>query len=394
MEIPGYTGNLAWLAPRTIYLTRHGSHAYGLATPTSDLDVKGVAVPPRAYLLGFLKRFEQAECKEPDTVVFELRKFVQLAADANPNVLEMLFTDPADHLGVTPLGERLLAARELFVSRKARHTFSGYAMAQLRRLEQHHRWLVSAPPVEPRREDFGLDALTEAEQVRFDAVHAEIDRLVRAWDVDLSPLPRDAQDALRERLAEALASRLGADRDDDRAAMQQLGFDDDLAGKITGALAERVSADSEAWRAAARHVGLADDLVTRMGKEREYRARARDWEQFAHWKKTRNDKRAALEAKFGYDTKFGAHVVRLLRMCREILTEGRVLVRRPDREELLAVRNGAWPFEQLKAWAAAEDAAMEGLLKASKLPHAPDRNRLDALCVELVEEALRTLPEA
>ena len=361
MEIPGYTGNLAWLAPRTIYLTRHGSHAYGLATPTSDLDVKGVAVPPRAYLLGFLKRFEQAECKEPDTVVFELRKFVQLAADANPNVLEMLFTDPADHLGVTPLGERLLAARDLFVSRKARHTFSGYAMAQLRRLQQHHRWLVAAPPSEPRREDFGLEPLTEAEQARFDAVHAEIDRLVRAWELDLSPLPRDAQDELRE--------------------------------KIAGAMAERVAADGESWRAAARHVGLADDLVVRMGREREYRARVRDWEQYAHWKKTRNEKRAALEAKFGYDTKFGAHVVRLLRMCREILVEGRVVVRRPDREELLAVRNGAWPFEQLESWAAAEDAAMEGLMKASKLPHAPDRNRLDALCVELVEEALRTLPE-
>lgn len=361
MDIPGYRGNLTWLPARTILLTRHGSHAYGLATPTSDLDVKGVAVPPRAYLLGFLKRFEQAEVKDPDTVVFELRKFVQLAADANPNVLEVLFTDPEDHLGVAPLGERLLAARDLFVSKKARHTFSGYAMAQLRRLEQHHRWLVSAPPVEPRREDFGLEPLTEAEQVRFDAVHAELDRLVRLWDVDLSPLPRDAQDELRD--------------------------------KITGALAERVAADSEHWRAAARHVGLADDLVTRMGREREYRARARDWEQYAHWKKTRNDKRAALEARFGYDTKFGAHVVRLLRMCREILTEAVVRVRRPDREELLAVRNGAWPFEQLREWAAAEDAAMEGLMKASTLPHAPDRNRLDALCVELVEDALRTLPE-
>ena len=85
-------------------------------------------------------------------------------------------------------------------------------------------------------------------------------------------------------------------------------------------------------------------------------------------------------------------MVRLLRMCREILTEGAVRVRRPDRDELLAIREGAWPFEQLRAWAVAEDAAMEGLAKASPLPHAPDRHALDALCVSLVEASLRALP--
>lgn len=360
MEIPGYKGNLAWLPARTVFLTRHGSHAYGLATPTSDVDVKGVAVPPTEYYLGFLKRFEQAECAEPDAVVYELRKFMQLAADCNPSVVEVLFTDPEDHLGVTPLGERLLAARDLFLSRKAKHTFTGYAMAQLRRLEQHHRWVRNPPTAPPRREDFGLDALTETEEARLKSVHAEIDRLVKTWELDLSALPRHAQD--------------------------------DLRATITDAMAERVAAESESWRAAARHLGLGDDLVARMAKEREFRARMREWEQYAGWQKSRNPKRAELEARFGFDTKFGAHVVRLLRMCREILAEGVVRVRRPDREELLAIRHGAWPFERLKEWAAAEDAAMEALMKSSKLPHGPDRERLDALCVSLVEEGLRTLP--
>ncbi len=360
MDIPGYKGNLRWLPARTIFLTRHGSHAYGLATPASDVDVKGVAVPPTEYYLGFTQRFEQAECAEPDTVIYEVRKFVQLAADCNPSVVEILFTSPEDHLGVTPVGERLLAAREMFLSKKAKHTFSGYAMAQLRRLEAHHRWVRSPPAGPPRREDFGLDPLTEDERARLDLVHAEIERVVKAWELDLSALPRDAQDELRER--------------------------------ITSALSERIAAESPAWRATARHLGLDDDLTARFAKEREHRARTREWEQFVAWQKGRNPRRAELETRFGYDTKFGAHVVRLLRMCREILTEGAVRVRRPDRDELLAIRAGAWPFEQLREWAVAEDAAMEGLMKSSTLPHGPDRRSLDALCVSLVEEALRTLP--
>ncbi len=357
MEIPGYRGNLTWLPERTIFLTRHGSHAYGLATPASDLDVKGVAIAPREYYLGFASRFEQAECSDPDLVVYELRKFMTLAADCNPSIIEVLFTDPADHLGVTPVGERLLAARDLFLSRKARHTFSGFAMAQLKRLERHHAW-ASAPPVSPpRREDFGLDALTEQEQTRLAAVHAEMERLLKTWDVDLSPLPRDAQDDLRER--------------------------------ITSALGERVAADDPAWRAAARHLGLGDDLAGLMLRERELRARQRDWEQYAAWKKARNPRRAELESRFGYDTKFGAHIVRLLRMCREILTTGEVRVGRPDRDELLSIREGAWSFDRLREFVAAEDAALDALAKASPLPHAPDRKALDALCVSLVDAALR-----
>lgn len=289
MEIPGYKGNLEWLPERTIFLTRHGSHAYGLATPASDVDVKGVAIAPKAFYLGFFQRFEQAECADPDLVVYELRKFMQLAADCNPSVVEALFTHPDDHLGVTPLGERLLAARDLFLSRKARHTFSGFAMAQLHRLERHRAWVVAPPAAPPRREDLGLDALPEPERTKVAAAHAEAER---------------------------------------------------------------------------------------------------EWEKFAAWQKSRNPKRAELEARFGYDTKFGAHVVRLLRMCREILTEGVVRVRRPDREELLAIRQGAWPFERLAEWARAEDAAMDALAKASPLPQAPDRKALDALCVSLVEASL------
>lgn len=362
MELRGYRGAFAWLPARTVFLTRHGSHAYGLATTTSDLDVKGIAVPPRACLLGFVERFEQAAWDEPDTVIFALRSFVELAAEAQPNVLEVLFTDPGDHLGVTPLGERLLAARDRFVSKRVRHTFGGYAMALLRRLERHHRWRTGTPPCAPRREDFGLAPLTEVERRRFDAVHAAIERVVRDWEVDLSMLPRDTREQLQE--------------------------------KIAFALAERVTTNEPAWRAAARHLALDDELVAALQRERVYQTHLREWQRYLQWKHAQHGPRADSEVRFGYDTKAGVHVLRLLRMCREILTEGKVRVRRPDREELLAVRNGAWSFERLREQALAENSAMDALWQASRLPPAPDRHGLDALCVGLTEEALRTLPEA
>lgn len=72
-------------------------------------------------------------------------------------------------------------------------------------------------------------------------------------------------------------------------------------------------------------------------------------------------------------------------MCREILTEGVVRVRRPDAEELLAIRHGAWTYERLVEWAMAEDLAMGDLMMTSKLPARPDREKFDLLCQQIVE---------
>lgn len=125
-----------WLQRRTIFLTMAGSHAYGTNLPGSDMDLRGIAVAPREYYLGFQHRFEQAVFMEPvDLTVFELQKFCRLAAACNPNVLEVLFTRPANHLLTTMYGEILLEKRDLFLSRRAAKTFVGYAHGQIRRLQ-------------------------------------------------------------------------------------------------------------------------------------------------------------------------------------------------------------------------------------------------------------------
>ena len=81
-------------------------------------------------------------------------------------------------------------------------------------------------------------------------------------------------------------------------------------------------------------------------------------------------------------------LVRLMRMCREILTTSRVVVKRPDREELLAIRNGAWSYDQLIEWAEKQDAEMNELMEKSSLPKSPDRVYLDTLCRNVVEGML------
>jgi predicted nucleotidyltransferase len=84
----------------------------------------------------------------------------------------------------------------------------------------------------------------------------------------------------------------------------------------------------------------------------------------------RNEKRALLEAQFGYDTKHAMHLIRLLRMGIEILRDHTVVVRRPDAEELLDIRNGKFTLEQIIEMAADLDNTCQTM--PSELPRAVD----------------------
>lgn len=353
-----YRGNLTWLRERTIYLARHGSHAYGTNIATSDEDFRGICIAPAEYYLGALQHFEQAESKDPDLVVFELRKFVHLASQGNPNVIEVLFVDPRDILDVGPIGQHLLKNRDMFLTRRVRHTFSGYAASQLKRIRGHYRWLKSPPRAEPSRADFDLPESTLIPADQLAAAEAAIRAQLDSWSVDLlDELDPGVRTAVTNKLAEYMAGIGVASRED-------------------------------LWPAAARVIGLSDNFIELLSREKRYGAAKREWSNYQTWKKTRNPTRAALEEKSGYDTKHGMHLVRLLRMCREILTTGKVIVRRPDAEELLAIRNGAWEYERLVEWAEREDAELQEVAAQSALPKAPDVEKIDRLCVEIIRAAL------
>ena len=62
------------------------------------------------------------------------------------------------------------------------------------------------------------------------------------------------------------------------------------------------------------------------------------------------------------------HLVRLLRMGYEAVTEGVIRVKRPDAEELLSIRNGAWTYDQIVEYAEDMNSLVETAVDRSDLP--------------------------
>lgn len=112
-----------------------GSVSYGTNIPgKSDLDIRGVSVNSKSDLLG-LSNFEQFVEQETDTTVYGLNKIYKLLLNANPNVLELLGLKAEHYLYINHIGKELIKNRKLFLSKRAIHSFGGYAYSQLRRME-------------------------------------------------------------------------------------------------------------------------------------------------------------------------------------------------------------------------------------------------------------------
>lgn len=131
-----------------------GSKLYGTDTSESDTDTRGVIIPHPIYRKTVFRNMEQVEL-ENDTVYYTLKKFFALAADCNPNIVELLFVPPSHMITNSMQWYDIRAKRNIFISKKAKHTFSGYAHSQLIKLRNHHKWIKDAPK-EPTKEMFGL----------------------------------------------------------------------------------------------------------------------------------------------------------------------------------------------------------------------------------------------
>lgn len=135
-----------------------GSVSYGTNIPgKSDLDIRGIAVNSRADLLG-LSNFENFVEQETDTTVYGLNKIFKLLLNCNPNTIELLGLKPEHYLYINHIGKQLLKSRKLFLSKKAVHSFGGYATAQLRRLDNKAIRLVN----QTQRERHILNSINNA----------------------------------------------------------------------------------------------------------------------------------------------------------------------------------------------------------------------------------------
>jgi predicted nucleotidyltransferase len=361
----------SYVTPRIIFETVVGSRAYGTNLDESaDYDRAGVMIPGESYFYG-LEKFEQfMGFPEKDRVIYDIRKAVKLISDGNPNMMDLLWTPERCLVTMTKYWKKMIDNRDLFVSKRCRHTFSGYAVAQLLRIKVARRFLLNPPKIKPTRELFGLPPTSIFPTAQLKAIiYSAIGDFL---------IPEDKENFLSE-------------------------LDDVYADYIIPLFRRYVREDRRALALEYLQVGIKsqantlkslgpsyikDEYLEEADKELRYYHASKEWEQYMEWKKHRNKYRAEIELKFKFDTKHANHLIRLYRMGKEILETGQVNVDRTniDAEELKDIRRGAWTYEQVEEYSKSMDGKLDELYKTSTLQKTPQFNKINDLCVEVVKE--------
>ncbi len=121
------------LAQYVIYRCITGSKAYGLDDDQSDIDRRGIYLPPAELHWSLYGVPSQLDYNATEEVYWEAQKFVTLALKANPNILECLYTPLIEY--ATPMARELIAMRDRFLSKMVYQTYNGYVLSQFKKLQ-------------------------------------------------------------------------------------------------------------------------------------------------------------------------------------------------------------------------------------------------------------------
>ena len=331
-----------------------GSRAYGLHTAQSDTDMKGVFLLPKQVYYGLLYT-EQVSNETNDEVYYELKRFVDLLTKNNPNIIELLNT-PQDCIKFRhPIMD--LLKPELFLSKLCNPTFAGYAQSQIKKAKGLNKKIVN--PVEKERKSV-LDFCF--------VIYQQGSVSLNAW--------LEKKGLLQEHCGLVNIAHMREVYGMFHNSQIKDGY---LKGISSGIDANDISLSSV-------EKGIEPIAILSFNKDG-YSRYCKDYKEYWDWVGKRNDVRYENTIEHGknYDAKNMMHTFRLLNMAEEIAKEGKVNVRRHDREFLLKIRSGAFSYEELVELANKKVFEIDELYAKSSLPDEPDVKKAEEVLVEMRE---------
>ncbi|WP_244215182.1 DNA polymerase beta superfamily protein [Pedobacter miscanthi] len=327
-----------------------GSKAYGLDTPQSDTDIKGIYYMPKEMFFG-LKYIPQISNESNDEVYYEIGRFVELLIKNNPNIVEILATPEECILYKNPIMDKFNI--DLILSKLCKDTFGGYALTQIRKAKGLNKKILNPMP---KRRKTVLDFCFIT--INYSSVKAKswlTRNGVSQADCGLAKIPN--------------TKNLYALFHDAEKKFNYKG----IANKET---ANEVSVSSiPAGEKEIAYLFFNQDSYSSYCKEHsEY------WE----WVEKRNEVRYSTNKSHGkdYDAKNLMHTIRLLQVALEIVRNGKLSVKRQNREELLSIKNGGFEYDEILKMAEDLMLQIEKETAKSKLQEKPDATLIESLLVK------------
>lgn len=326
-----------------------GSRAYGLASETSDTDIRGVFVLPPHILYG-LNYIEQVHDEQNNVVFYEIGKVVELLLKNNPTMIEMLGM-PTDCILFKHEAFDMLSS-EIFVSKLCKDTFAGYAHSQIKKAKGLNKKIVN--PVDKKKKSvldfcyvqYGQGSKPLTDWLKENSMSYELCGLVKI------PNFRDCYTLYYNN------------------------------NKMYAGIVHSIEESNDVCLSSVEE-GASPLTIMSFNKDG-YSRYCKDYQEYWNWVEHRNEERFrnTVVNEKNYDAKNMMHVFRLLDMAEEIAS-GILQVRRPNRTELLEIKRGVFKYDVLLEMADKKLQRINNLYESSVLQESPDITIGNNLLVEI-----------
>lgn len=369
-----------------IYECIVGSQSYGTNTPTSDIDKKFVYLQPLDDILG--TGYCEQITVDKDHVGFELRRFIELLAVNNPSVLELLNTPEDCILHKHPVFDKILQAKDTFITKKCYNAFAGYSRSQISKASGLNK-LQNWEQEKVVRKDildfcYTLDNYYGSKPWK---QFAEVN-LIDGKFCGLVKVPhmRDMYYVYYDQIAESCFSEKYSE--DTRAvnkvkAIETFG----CYGLGYKGFVKEDGNESNELRLSEIPKGEKPICVVSFNKDA-YSIHCKEYRQYQTWLENRNERRYVEVNGHGQkiDGHKMMHFVRLVTMAKEIGLGLGVNVRRNDAEYLLDIRRGKYNLQELYDLADAQLRDLKTIFENSTLPDDVPDGFVDGLIVSIRRE--------
>jgi predicted nucleotidyltransferase len=337
-----------------------GSKAYGTDLPTSDTDIKGIFILPKENFYG-LEYIPQVNDEKNDIVFYEIKRFVELLAKNNPSAIEIFHTSKEDIIYKNPILD--LIKTEDILSKLCKDTFAGYALTQIKKAKGLKKKIFNPMPKERK-------TVLDFCYILSNNGSISLQKWLKTNDYKQENCGLSAVNHIKN-------TYLLFYKNSDSEIENQENSTFYYKGILKKLDSNEVSLSS---------IPKGEKSIAYLYFNKEgYAAHCKEYKQYWEWVGNRNDTRYenTLEHGKNYDAKNMMHTFRLLDMAIEILEKKEVIVKRPNREELLQIRSGFFTYEELITKADQKIELLEKAYQNSTLPEFPNVEKLEKALIEI-----------
>ena len=370
-------------APGSIpfYLVIRGSHAYGTNLPTSDTDYAGVFVQNMDSILG-MSYVEQVNDDKNDIVIYELRRFLELLAKNNPTILELLNTPEDCVIYKHPLFDTILENRDKFISKICAQAFGGYASMQIKKArgqDKKQNWekekVTRKTPLDFCYMHYGEKSVPLVEylnKMKMDQKFCGLSKVPHSRDVYSLFYDFGCSSMYSEKEYKAVRFISRVINKIPGYKIKGMGFKGVAFENSNDIRLSSIPIDCP------KHYFISHVSYNKDG----YVQHCRDYNSYQTWLEERNEQRWVDVQSHGQkiDGKNMMHSHRLMAMAREIAEGKGIIVRRPDAQKLIDIRQGKVDLQTLIDHVEKEVKEVDLLYMNSTLP--------DSVDIKMVEEIL------